>query len=151
MLPAIHIPNITGIEYDFRVNEELLELEMPSFILQPILENAVVYGVSQTLDKCALTVDAYEEEGRIVLAVSNTGLPITEQRLQEVNGLLSDKVSVEAFKGKGNGLALNNIKERLAIFYGGRASIRLVLQEGKTATVIRIEKTQRKSVGSISK
>lgn len=128
------------IEYAFHVEEKLLDMEMPSFILQPILENAIVYGVSQTLDSCSLTVDAHEEEERVVLIISNSGLPITEQRLREVNELLSGEVSVEDFKGKRNGLALNNIKERLTIFFGGRASIRLTLQEERTATEIRIEK-----------
>ncbi|MBO5070298.1 MAG: histidine kinase [Roseburia sp.] len=128
------------IDYAFHVDEKLLEMEIPSFILQPILENAIVYGVSQTLDKCTLTVNAYEEETHIGIVVSNTGLPITKQRLQEVNELLSGEVSVEDFKGKRNGLALNNIKERLVIFFGDRASIRLVLQDECTSTVITIEK-----------
>lgn len=128
------------IDYAFHVDEKLLEMEIPSFILQPILENAIVYGVSQTLDKCTLTVNAYEEENHIGIVVSNTGLPITKQRLQEVNELLSGEVSVEDFKGKRNGLALNNIKERLVIFFGDRASIRLVLQDECTSTVITIEK-----------
>jgi len=126
--------------YAFHVEEKLLDMEMPSFILQPILENAVVYGVSQTLEHCTLTVDAYEEGSHIVLNISNTGLPITEQRLQEVNELLSGAVLKEEFKGKRNGLALNNIKERLSIFFGGRASIQLLLQEDRTVTEIMIKK-----------
>lgn len=128
------------VDYTFDVDEKLLGMELPSFILQPILENAFVYGISQTLDACTLTVDAHEDGSRIVLAVSNTGRLISQQRLQEVNELLSGEVSGGDFKGKRNGLALNNIKERLAIFYHGRASIRLVLQEGCTATVITIER-----------
>lgn len=128
------------INYTFHVDKKLLEMEMPSFILQPILENAIVYGVSQTQEECTLIVEAYEDETCIVLSVSNTGLPITQQRLLEVNELLSGKVSAEEFKGRRNGMALNNIKERLAIFFNGRASIRLDLREGYTATVITIEK-----------
>lgn len=86
-------------------------------------------------------MDASEEDNCIILSISNTGLPITKQRLQEVNELLSGGGAVEAFKGNRNGLALNNIKERIAIFYGGRASIKLALHEGRTATVITIEKS----------
>ena len=127
------------IEYVFHVEEKLLDMQMPSFVLQPILENAIVYGVSQTLEPCTLTVEAGEENNRIILSISNTGLPITEQRLQEVNDLLSGISQVGSFKGERNGLALNNIKERIAIFYGGRASIQMVLNEGRTATVITIE------------
>ncbi len=128
------------IDYDFQVEEQLLGMELPAFILQPILENAIVYGVSQTLEKCILNVEACEDEAKITIRVLNTGLPITEKRLIEMNQLLSGNGSPEVFQGKGNGLALNNIKERIAIFFHGMASIHLDLQEGCTAVVITILK-----------
>lgn len=128
------------VDYTFNIDEQLLDLELPSFILQPILENAIIYGVSQTLDYCTLTVDAYEEESGIILSVSNTGLPITPQRLKEINSLLSGHTPLESFQGSHNGLALNNIKERLAIFFNGQASICLTSEDNRTATVITIPK-----------
>ena len=126
------------IEYEFHIDEGLSELKLPSFIIQPILENAIVYGVSQTLMQCVLTVEAYRRQGDIVLSVSNTGKLIDPQRLAEVNGLLAGEVPLENFRGNHNGLALNNLRERLNIFFNGRASIRLVLQEDRTVTVITI-------------
>lgn len=127
-------------DYQFNIDEKLLDLELPSFILQPILENAIIYGISQTLDYCTLTVDAYENESGIILSVSNTGQPITPKRLQEINSLLSGRTPLESFQGSHNGLALNNIKERLAIFFNGQASICLTSENGCTATVITIPK-----------
>ena len=80
------------------------------------------------------------EESSITLRVSNSGFPITEQRLQEVNELLSGNISLQDFKGERNGMALYNIKERIAIFFRGKATIQLMLQENCTATVITINK-----------
>lgn len=91
--------NGMNLLFGFCVPIILLGMELPFFILQPILEKAFVYGISQTLDACTLTVDAHEDESRIVLAVSNTGRLISQQRLQEVNELLSGEVSGGISKG----------------------------------------------------
>lgn len=128
------------IDYSFRIDEKLLELPLPSFILQPILENAIVYGISQTLENCELLVEAHEDEEKIAISVANTGLLITPERLLEVNELLSGGISPEDFSGNRNGLALYNIKERFAIFYAGRAEIRLALEDRCTVTAITVEK-----------
>ena len=128
------------LEYDFHVEENLLDLKLPAFIIQPMLENAIAYGISKTLDNCSLTIEAYEDEACIRIKVSNTGLPVTAERLQEVNELLAGNISQENFNGNGNGLALNNIRERINIFFNGRAFIQLALQEGCTATIVTIEK-----------
>lgn len=130
------------IAYQLQIEEQLLQLQLPSFILQPILENAVLYGISQTLDDCSLTVKAVETPEQIILSVANTGILITRERLQEINSLLSGEASPDAFKGKRNGLALNNIKERLVIFFDGRASVRLELEDNCTVTRIRINKAE---------
>ena len=127
------------IDYEFQIDEGLLELELPSFIIQPILENAVVYGVSQTLLHCALTVEARRTGQAVCLSVANTGSLIEPERLTEVNALLAGEIPRESFQGKSNGLALYNIGERLAIFFNGRASIRLALEENRTVTRITIE------------
>lgn len=128
------------LNYVFRIEEKLLEMELPSLIFQPVLENAIIYGVTPTMDPCIVEVEAYEKENQIILSVSNTGIPITEERLQEVNGLLSGRIPLTAFRGNRNGLALNNISERIGIFFRGSAAIQLAARDGYTITVITIEK-----------
>ena len=96
------------------------------------------FGSSQN----SLTVKAVETSEQIVLSVANTGRLITRERLQEINDLLSGEDMPESFKGKSNGLALNKIKERLAIFFDGRASVRLEVEDNCTVTRIRIDKAE---------
>lgn len=136
------------MDYRFIVEEGLLGLELPSFLLQPILENAIVYGVSKTLEPCVLEVEAREDgEGdSVLLTVSNTGLPIEAQRMEEINGLLSGDIALKEIAQRGivckdrpgNGLALYNIRERLNILFEGNADMHLERWERGTRTVIRI-------------
>lgn len=128
------------MDYTFQTDENLLGLELPSFLLQPVLENAIVYGISNTLEHCTITINVSQGDGNIILSVSNTGLPIAPERLEEINGLLSGSTPIESFQSRHNGLALHNISERLSIFFRGQASIRLALEDNCTATIITIRK-----------
>lgn len=127
------------LDYIFSIDETLLSMEMPSFILQPLLENAIIYGASNSLEPCQLLVSVRQEEEDIVLQVSNSGLPITEERLKEVNNLLSGKLDPKNFHGNRNGMALSNIRERLLIFFHGKTSICMNYDGSYTSTIITIK------------
>lgn len=78
---------------------------VPSMILQPLIENAVYYGVDKSLSVCKIHVSAIEEESRMVLCVSDGGMGMEEEELRAVrNGTV---------KPKGHGIGLKNIRERL--------------------------------------
>lgn len=128
------------ISYSFHVDEKLKSLELPSFILQPILENAISYGVSQSLDRCELRIEAYEGEEAIIIRIINGGKLATPERVAEVNRLLSGKIALSEFKGERNGHALYNIKERLRIFYEEHAEVLLGVTKDYTETCIRIHR-----------
>ena len=130
------------ITYNVEVEEKLLNLQLPAFILQPILENAIFYGCSKTNVFCETSVVAKESDTEIVIKISNTGQLISQERLQEVNVLLADEMNLKSFTGNRNGKALYNIKERLRIFYDGRAFIRLALEEERTVNIITIRKNK---------
>ena len=131
------------IRYVTEIEEDLMDFQMPSFILQPILENAIIYGVSQTEHPCDLILKAYREEGVVALKISNNGQLISSERLQEVNQLLSREIQSRDFRGNQNGLALYNISERIAIYFGGRASIRLAREDGYTVNIIEVNEGEK--------
>ena len=129
------------LTYSFQMDPALYKIPLPSFILQPILENAIIYGVSNTFDCCELKVSISCTEDSVHICVANSGKRIDEGRLQEVNRFLSSQEEPEAFKGNHNGLALYNIKERLRIFFHGKASIRMAVENEFTQTIITIERS----------
>lgn len=82
---------------------------VPCMILQPLIENAIHYGVEQSLSVCTIQVSAYEDEMGLTLLVSDEGMGMEEEELKMVcDGTM---------KPKGHGIGLNNIRERLRITY----------------------------------
>ena len=81
---------------------ELPAVWVPSLILQALVENAVVHGLAAHDGAVAVSVEVRIEADQLVLRVINTIAP------QRVDGAA--------------GIGLTNVRERLAIQFGGRAS-----------------------------
>lgn len=82
---------------------------VPALTLQPLLENAIGHGVENLPEGGEVTVEGTCADGMLLLTVRNP-LPL-------------DSTAADAGQGRGSGLALDNIRERLALMFGSRASI----------------------------
>jgi signal transduction histidine kinase len=111
------------LEVDINVEDGVSEALVPTMILQPLLENAVKYAVSQTTRPVHVAVQASRlASGRLELRVSDSG---------------AGNVSVRPSAGAGVGL--NNIRARLGVLYGDAADMRAGPRaEGGFEVVIRM-------------
>lgn len=110
--------NIQKIRYKntfsvfFDVDESIYSYCTVKLILQPILENAINYGVGSMEDCGEITVVGRKEDGNVVLSVIDTGIGMPEE---EVANLLTDTSRVHAH---GSGVGLANVNNRLQILFG---------------------------------
>ncbi|MDD3929381.1 MAG: histidine kinase [Sphaerochaeta sp.] len=117
--------------YHETVDPSLLDVRVPSMLLQPILENAFNHGfVEGEVLEIALTITEHNKMMQMV--VSNDGKALSEK---EVNQLNTAKVDVLKRK---NSLGLMNINKRLMLFTQGKSPI--VVASGKdrgvTVTIV---------------
>jgi hypothetical protein len=80
---------------------------VPSLVLQPLIENAVVHGLAGHDGRVTIRVEVLAREESLLLRVTNT-------------------MGVRPRAG-GTGIGLANLRERLAIQFGGRASLHAVV------------------------
>ena len=85
--------------------EPLLEAKAPSFILQPLVENAVKYAVAPSRDGATIKVTASAWGGDLILVVEDTGR------------------SSGARPANGTGVGLENTRARLATLFGAAGSL----------------------------
>src|SRR6059058_4034914 len=103
-------PDRLHVEID--VPETLQQARLPALLLQPIVENAIKYGVSKSRKAVVVWIQArHLGDGRMVLEISN--------RLK--NG---GKDELPAATHEGTGLGLANVCQRLEARWGNRASCR---------------------------
>ena len=98
---------------EVEVPESLEPVSVPSMTVQPLAENAVKHGVCETQEPCTVWIEARRENDTLLLRVTDTGPGFEETDL-------------DAVTGEGTGLA--NVRERLRLFYGKKARMRLLPQ-----------------------
>jgi two-component system sensor histidine kinase AlgZ len=86
-----------------------LDALVPALTLQPLLENAIGHGIENLTEGGEVTVEGSADGGTLLLTVRNP-LPLAGDA-----GIAHGR--------DGMGLALDNIRERLALLFGGEASV----------------------------
>lgn len=117
------------------VDGRIGELLVPSFLIQPIVENAVRHAMR---DDAPLNIDihAVEDGDDVLLAVADDGLGMTEEaahRLLDPDAGTAGPVG--SGKKKGAGMALKNVMERVERFYDSGSGVEVVSRPGEGTCV----------------
>ncbi len=93
------------------LDAETLELPVVKFILQPIVENAVMHGFKGSEKAGRILVYGDREDGILHLFVEDNGVGIPEERLHDV-------VQKHRDPSKVTGIGIANVDERIRSAYG---------------------------------
>ncbi len=105
------------LQASVRVPDGLLSAEFPPMMIQSLVENAIKHGLEPKAEGGALVVSAEIVHGRLALTVADTGLGFGK----------ADTA--------GTGIGLANIRERLKLLYGDKASM-VVADNRPSGTIV---------------
>ncbi|HYC95936.1 MAG TPA: histidine kinase [Sphingomicrobium sp.] len=116
-IEKVRFPDRLEVEID--IPEQLEQARVPALLLQPLIENAIKYGVSQTTARVKLSIRArHLDGGRMQLDVVNRALAGPTKKTKP------------APAHTGTGLGLSNVCQRLEAHFGKRADCRFGPIEG---------------------
>lgn len=115
------------LDFNVDVPEMLLQCSIPKLSLQPLVENAINYGLEQMIDTCTIKIHAYAEHELLFITVEDNGPGMEEQFVAQ---LLSGEV-----KTKGSGLGLKNIEDRIKLLYGDAYGLQVESEPNGGTTV----------------
>ncbi|MEM7299273.1 MAG: histidine kinase, partial [Bacteroidota bacterium] len=98
------------LKFEKIVKEDCLNVKVPNLILQPLIENAIKYGVYDSIEAVTIRLNCEKKEDLLFIRIHNN----------------FDKESVAS---KGEGIGLNNVRKRLQLVFG-RADL-LEINKGK--------------------
>ena len=105
----------TDIESSIDCEPGLEDIELPNFILQPVVENSILHGLRDKGYSGKIEISVHEtEDDHIELSVSDNGIGMTDEARERIKALLSGKVSD---KDKHSSIGLQNVQHRLKLFY----------------------------------
>ncbi|WP_336773906.1 sensor histidine kinase [Paenibacillus sp. MMO-58] len=107
-------------EFEIGCAEELLDARIPSLLVQPFAENAMIHGMSVKGEPFLLQITALrdaEDSGLMQIEVKDNGRGLSEERMEEL--------ASEQYKPSSddNHIGIWNVKKRAAMRYGSLARI----------------------------
>lgn len=118
------------LEYQINVPENLMECEMPKLLLQPLIENAIKYGLDEMHEIGRIWVEVWEEEEFILFLVKDNGKGMEPEKPQKLQG-----------RKKQEGFGISLVRAMVSSTYGEECGIEVEsgLKCG-TRIVIKIKK-----------
>jgi sensor histidine kinase YesM len=92
----------------WNVDESLLNMMIPSCILQPIIENSLVHGMEPKIGLCTISISVYHERDRLIIKVWDDGQGIPPEKL----------LSVFHSDGGKKRIGIKNVQDRIQLMYG---------------------------------
>ncbi|GGG60985.1 cache domain-containing sensor histidine kinase [Paenibacillus radicis (ex Gao et al. 2016)] len=118
-------PDRVRVEWD--VDSSVLDFYTIKTVLQPIVENCYLHGAITRKKDAFIRVSVNREGDNIRMSILDNGNGIAEDVL---NG-----IEAGTHIGKGNGFGTANIKERLSLYFGSRASFIIESEAGEWTRV----------------
>lgn len=122
------------LKVEKEIDEELLYINVPPLILQPLVENAIVHGI-ENAKSGSIGVHVYHDEEEIYLKVTNTGKKLSKEEKERIQVILSgDTEKMPKGKEKHTSIGIRNVNERIKLVYGEEYGLS-ISQEDSGVTV----------------
>ncbi|WP_299090797.1 sensor histidine kinase [uncultured Metabacillus sp.] len=105
------------LDFHLSIQEDVKECAIPKLIVQPLVENAIQYGLEMMIEPCKIHVSAYQEGDLLFVVVEDNGPGMDEQQLENVQ-----KGEITT---KGNGIGLQNIDSRIKFVFGSSYGLQI--------------------------
>lgn len=120
------------------VDEE--EAMIPAFTLQPIVENAIIHGLSKKEQGGRIVLRVWKKDDTVIISVADTGVGIDEQKLAALSQALTERSTARV------GIGLGNIYHRIRAMYQ-KGDFRIYSKEGN-GTVVQVVIPQNEQTGT---
>lgn len=106
-------------QVDFILDEALEKYVTIKLIIQPLLENAIYYGVEAMDGDGEIVVMAYEKEDDIYIDVIDNGIGMPPEQVEHL-------LTGENYERKrGSGIGLKNVDQRIKLYFGNDYGLRI--------------------------
>lgn len=141
----IYILNVRfsgDIHYEKKIDKSLLQVQMPSMILQPIVENCVNHGIREMAGEGRIYLSVYRVDDMACISIRDNGVGMSQETIDKV---LSGTYREEELAAGSNGVGMDNVIGRLKLFTESE-DVMSIVSEGKdkgTEVIIYIQMKER--------
>lgn len=126
----------------FRLEVDLGEIDaladqyrIPVLTLQPIVENAIHYGLEKRIGEGHIFLRAYQTQRNLIIEIRDDGIGMSSGELEVIRSKINDPSALVRTNGQkqvshGSGIALPNVNRRLKLFFGDDSGLEIISAEG---------------------
>jgi two-component system sensor histidine kinase YesM len=118
------------LDFEIDVDEQILSNKVIKIILQPLVENSIYHGIKNNTSVGVVRITGKLVNNRVLLQVFDNGIGMTEEQLRNLFQPTEKSLT-------GNGIGVNNVNQRIQLYYGEQYGITYEskLGEGTTANI----------------
>jgi len=120
------------VNVTYNVEEDLLNLGILKFTIQPIVENSFVHAFQGAKKNYEIQIRVFSDDNWINIEITDNGAGMESNVLDEISGKLASSVE---FKEKLTGIGLENIHQRLVLEFGEPSGLYITSKAGEGTTV----------------
>ncbi len=118
-----------SIIVDFIIDESCLDFTIPKLILQPIVENSIIYGMEDERLDLNIEMRIFKSSGNLVIEIKDDGPGIESEIVENILELSSDR-------NKFTKVGLNNVDQRIKLYCGNEYGLDIETELGRGTKVI---------------
>ena len=94
------------IEVEFNIPEEIKNIELPTLIIQPLVENSIKHGILKKREGGKITIYGKAEKNGAILTIEDNGVGIDKNIIDDIDNKIDKSIG------------LKNVHNRLKLLYG---------------------------------
>lgn len=118
-----------AFDYKIDVDEQVLYYKVHKLLFQPFVENSIIHGFEGMKQGGILEVTVRDNEKNIFVVLSDNGKGMLQNIVKKLNNNLIEIDNQDSHIG------IENVKERLSMYYGSDADVKIESTEGNGTTV----------------
>ena len=130
-LEVINFRHQEKIQLQMDISRQAENCYIPQFVLQPIIENAIVHGFHDASKGCMIQISAKTEGTELEIQVKDNGTGMNQKELENIRKYMGEEIDPE------QSIGIVNVNQRIRLFYGEEYGIYIESRE-KEGTEVKI-------------
>lgn len=120
------------VEIIYDIDEELMDARVPKFILQPLVENAIIHGIEAKIGRGVIIINCFSHENTVIIEIADNGAGMDGEKLKRI---LDTGGEDEDHGHRHTKVGIKSVDKRIKILYGEEYGLKVSSDPGKGTRV----------------